>query len=653
MWRFPKNPADHSNTKSKKDEFFNTQNASTSLVRETIQNSYDAALDKDNPSVIVRFKIKDISLKYFAPYFQTEENLSVYQHLECEDHGKFAYRPQGNQIRSLIIEDEGTTGLTGHLNKNDARSGSSFVGFWWNDGISGKSRGAGGSHGVGKTTLTRVTEMSTFFAVTKRSDDLRRFLIGFSNLPYHRISSNVYVGYGRYGVDSGDTFNPIEDASSIDGFLSRFSLSRDKSGLTLLIPGIPFNVDYMSILTSSIREFYWPIIRGNLQIEIHDETASQLYFLTADTIAEHCQFLIGREDVTEHQEMVDTIERKNIYSEIIKLRDSKSPLWFNGNSPRPKADLKNHYKLVFGKEDFSPENLDLMCDSFQNGELIGYRFRLELNPVTGEKYSGYADLFLKKIDVSLTKRTHFIRKQVIVSNQKSGILARDVACFLIVENNLMSDYLVLAEEPAHTKWHLYRFNEQKEFKSDAPLRFLLDLPSMMHRILVRDDEENRSHDSVFADIFSIADPSADTPSHRKKKTKKIIKRPDIPPPKKRPIIRVDKDQQNTGFKIAPVTEIETILQEENLSLPLSIEVRAAYVSALGKTRSWRDYSPIDFEFNKTIPINIEPSDAAELVYGDGNKFLINVFKPNFLISTEGFDPNRDLIVQPKIRLEEY
>ena len=649
MWRFPKNPADHSNTKSKKDEFFNTQNASTSLVRETIQNSYDAALDKDNPSVIVRFKIKDISSKSFAHYFKTEEGQSLYDHLACEDHGKFAFRPKGNQIRSLVIEDEGTTGLTGHLDKNDARSGSSFVGFWWNDGISGKSRGAGGSHGVGKTTLTRVTEMSTFFAVTKRSDDFQRFLIGFSNLPYHRMNLNVYVGYGRYGLASENAFNPIESASSIDGFLSEFSLSRDQSGLTLLIPGIPSDVDYLSILTSSILEFYWPIIRGHLQIEIDDETASQHYYLNADTIVEYCEFLISK-DFSEHQAILEINQRINIASEIIKLRDSKSPLWFDGNSPRQETDKKNLYKLAFGKEDFSPENLDLMCDGFQDGELIGYRFKLELNPVTGEKQSGYADLFLKKIEIPLAKRTHFIRKQVIVSNQKGSISARDVACFLIIENNLMSDYLVLAEEPAHTKWFHNRLNEQKEFKSDAPLRFLMDLPALIHRLLTREDEENRRHESVFADIFSIADPAAETPSRRKKRTKKETKRPDIPPPKKRPIIRVDKDQQNTGFKIVPVTEFETILQEENLSLPISIEVRAAYVSALGKTRSWRDYSPIDFEFNKTIPIKIEPIDAAELVSGDGNKFLINVLRPNFSISTEGFDSNRDLIVQPKIRL---
>ena len=649
MWRFPKNPADHSNTKSKKDEFFNTQNASTSLVRETIQNSYDAALDKDNPSVIVRFKIKDISAKSFETYFKTEEGLSLYEHLACEDLGKFAFKPNGSQIRSLIIEDEGTTGLTGHLDKNDARSGSSFVGFWWNDGISGKSRGAGGSHGVGKTTLTRVTEMSTFFAITKRSDDLRRFLIGFSNLPYHRISSNVYVGYGRYGLDSGDAFNPIENASYIDGFLSNFSLSRDQSGLTLLIPGIPSDVNYLSILTSSILEFYWPIIRGYLQIEIYDETASQNYYLNADTIAESCEFLINQA-VSENQAMLEIKERIKISSEIIKLRDSQSPLWFIGNSPRPETDAKKLIKLVFGKEDFSPENLDLMCDGFQNGELIGYRFKLELNPVTGAKHSGYADLFIKKIEIPLAKRTHFIRKQVIVSNQKSSISARDVACFLIIEDNLMSDYLVLAEEPAHTQWFHVRFNEQKEFKSDAPLRFLMNLPDLIHRILTRDDEENRRHDSVFADIFSIADPSAETTSRRKKRTKKENKRVIIPPPKKRPLIRVDKDQKNTGFKIVSVMEFETILQEEDLSLPIAIEVRAAYVSALGKTRSWKDYSPIDFEFVKNIPIKIEPIDAAELVSANGNKFLINVLKPNFSISTEGFDPNRDLIVQPKIRL---
>ena len=82
---------------------------------------------------------------------------------------------------AFLHGDGATTGLVLVSDKNNALSGSNFVGFWWNDGISGKGKGSSGSHGVGKTTLTRISGMSLFLAVTKRSDDDRRFLLGFAN----------------------------------------------------------------------------------------------------------------------------------------------------------------------------------------------------------------------------------------------------------------------------------------------------------------------------------------------------------------------------------------------------------------------------------------------------------------------------------------
>jgi hypothetical protein len=53
----------------------------------------------------------------------------------------------------------------------------------------------------------------------------------------------------------------------------------------------------------------------------------------------------------------------------------------------------------------------------------------------------------------------------------------------------MSDYLGLAEGPAHTKWLLGKLNEHKKFKSDWPLRFAMDAARELYRILVGEDEE--------------------------------------------------------------------------------------------------------------------------------------------------------------------
>lgn len=213
MWSFPKAGPEHSNSSSKLNEFFNDQDASTALVREAVQNSLDAALDRTK-LVRVRLSLDSFHWETLEPFLQTGQiGETVDNHLSSNDLGKFAESFAGRELRCLIIEDEGTKGLIGETDKNNALSGSNFVGFWWNDGISGKGKGSSGSHGVGKTTLTRISGMSLFLAVTKRHDDQKRYLLGFANLPYHRVNGNSYLGYGRFGQsvhESGDEkFMPL------------------------------------------------------------------------------------------------------------------------------------------------------------------------------------------------------------------------------------------------------------------------------------------------------------------------------------------------------------------------------------------------------------------------------------------------------------
>ena len=183
MWSFPLSGAEDSNRRPKLDEFFKSQQPTTSVVREALQNSLDARDREQDGPVRVSFRISEHSWKKVRKFLKTtDDGVTVNSHTSSDDLGGFAEDLGGKPVRCLAIEDYGTKGLTGSIEKDEARSGSNFVGFWWNEGITGKGKGTRGNHGVGKTTLTRVSALSAFLAVTNRQTDDQTFLIGFCNL---------------------------------------------------------------------------------------------------------------------------------------------------------------------------------------------------------------------------------------------------------------------------------------------------------------------------------------------------------------------------------------------------------------------------------------------------------------------------------------
>jgi hypothetical protein len=654
MWSFPKAGPEHSNSSSKLNEFFNDQDASTSLVREAIQNSLDAACDKTEP-VMVRLSLASVPWKTFEPFLNTsQKSETVDNHLASGDLGKFATKHSGKELRCLVIEDEGTKGLIGETDKNNALSGSNFVGFWWNDGISGKGKGSSGSHGVGKTTLTRISGMSLFLAVTKRIDDEGRFLLGFANLPYHRVNGTSYLGYGRFGQTVGrngqETFMPIEQNSTIEKFLSAFSLKRDNSGLSVLIPAIPNSVDRTGLLLATVRDYYWPILKGDLIVEVIDRTSNETTTVSNKNLSEVIE-QIAEQGEHFRKAVFDTEFRASMVREILQLRTGRSPNWFPGHEPIMSNTTQGNIRGDVSKDCFSIENLDRMFAAFENGQLLGFSFSLKFDTVDGEQQVGLVEVYFKKNDYKLTDNAQFIRNQIIISRQPSNIPSKNVTCFLVAEDRDMSDYLKEAEEPAHTRWFLNRFNEQKSFTSDWALRFVMDLPSQMYRLLSREDEDASTYENFADDIFSITEPlGVGVKKKRGQKRKKSAPPINIPLTKRSPAIRIERDINNPGFELLPVGNIVELLEEEDLTLPIEVSVKAAYVSALGKGRSWRDYSKIDFQFGKNIQIDIFPKGAAKLLSASENSFTVELLQPNFRVSAKGFDGNRDLMIQPRLKL---
>jgi hypothetical protein len=179
----------------------------------------------------------------------------------------------------------------------------------------------------------------------------------------------------------------------------------------------------------------------------------------------------------------------------------------------------------------------------------------------------------------------------------------------------------------------------------------MDLPAHMYRLLSREDEEANTYENFADDIFSITEPvGLGEKKKRGQKPKKTKVPDDIPVDKRRPAIRIKRDLDDPGFEILPVKDIAELFEEEDISFPIEVAVKAAYVSALGKSRSWRDYSKIDFEFGKTVPIDISPKGSAKILDASKNSFTVELLQSDFRISAKGFDGNRDLLIHPRIKL---
>ncbi len=111
MWNFKKSDPLDSNRKSKLDEFFSSQNAATSVVREAIQNSLDAPLKDEHgkdSKVCVNFTLSERPWADFEKFITTTDAaLTLDSHTSCNDLDHYAKSFKGKKLRCLAIEDYG------------------------------------------------------------------------------------------------------------------------------------------------------------------------------------------------------------------------------------------------------------------------------------------------------------------------------------------------------------------------------------------------------------------------------------------------------------------------------------------------------------------------------------------------------------------
>lgn len=655
MWHFSKARYDHSNTSPKLGDFFGAQDHCSALVRESVQNSLDARQSDDAP-VRLKFTIKTIDHNVFSKYCDTSDaGVTVEEHTSSSDLGRHAVSIKGKAFRTLVVEDSGTIGLIGSVDKKEVRGDSNFVGFWWNEGISPKKKGGkGGSHGVGKSTITRISELSLFFAVTKRFDDDATYLLGFANLPNHSVNSVNYLGYGRYcSLDEQNRkVLPIAEKKLVNEFLYDFRLDRDDYGLSVVIPGVPESVDLVSLVQSTLKDYFWPILRGNLEVEFVDESKSEKHSLTKENIV---SFVAGEQNTSQMLRNDNIAGWLSVALKAIELGEGNNPNWFPMVEPKLEQVSPRKVEVSLERDAFTAQNYEAMIKAFDANEMLGFEFNLPVEGKDGSKEVGRVRAFIQRTEIAestISNNAKFIRRNILISNQKSEVLNSNVAILVVVDDEVLSDYLVGAEGPAHTDWTYNNFKSQSEYKNDGALRFVSNLPRLIYRLLNRDDEKEENVKDFAKDIFSIGAPKEKAKSKKSAKKKKTTIDPAPPPPPKRlPLIRIEKEQDGVGYTVLPTSDFQTLVGEE-IHLPIKVSIKSAYMSVRGKSKSWSDYSNIDFDYAKDITVTQAPEGCVDIQHRNANELTFEIKEKKFKVIVTGFDQNRDLLIHQKTEVGE-
>src|SRR4030042_2838113 len=133
MWYFSKLPEGEPERDPRESEFFNVGDLdpSASLVREIIQNSLDAK-NQGNKCVFVKFTFGCHPFLDNSKYYE-----NLVPHLISSGILPEGFVLEGS-IPYLVIEDFGTTGLDGHINRGEIKTGekSNYYDFWWQEGKS-------------------------------------------------------------------------------------------------------------------------------------------------------------------------------------------------------------------------------------------------------------------------------------------------------------------------------------------------------------------------------------------------------------------------------------------------------------------------------------------------------------------------------------
>ena len=588
------------------------------LVREVIQNSLDAKLPNEKLKML--FSFNSVEKKHVKKYFET-----LLKHLEAEKY------PSGGQVISeeiisevkafptvniLCIEDLGTTGLDGDISSLE----SNFGAFWRGEGISSKQGIKGGRWGQGKTTFHMASKISSFWGLTRRHNDSRELVMGKALLYPHSINGKKYVYHGLYAKKNAE---PISDPAILHEFKKKMKCKRTatESGLSIIIPYPIDEITQESIMKAALIHYFFPIIKKDLTIKIRN-TDGSVYDINDITIIDLAELLDWNYTKWERQKKEDNLEVLHFSKKCVELLSNNEiielPEIIGTSLKITEEPLKN------------VSNYGSLMNDFNSGQTLG--FKIPVNIILKDEIvkQSHFIIFIKKyFNQEMTRSDeHYIRSGISLPEEEKRLGGRPVRGILYAEDQIISEFLGDAEEPAHTRWNERREGLNIKYSNHrGTLRFIRN--AMRNLIDLLDMQSREIDYDLLEHIFSI--PDLETQDEDDKEKKESEKKPDEPIP-----------PREGGFTVDKITNGLVIKYDGYLhEFPMSAWLKIAY--DVQKGNPFSSYESYDFNLNEgAITVNI---DNGIISRKELNIIFFELQERKSSIKLTGFDPNRDIVLR--------
>ena len=632
-WKFRVMRPSEQNKGPTEAEFFRRETAVTSLVRESVQNSLDAAVNGD--PVRVRFVLRT-ARSQIAPGGASEHpwlaGLGV--HIEaCKDAEPEDANIARESLSYLVIEDFNTRGLRGNpegARKEELGNGQQdFYYFWRNVGRTGKKSSKLGSWGLGKAVYSSSSRAGVVLGWTVR-DDRRSLLMGQAVLEIHDLADSsgrtqqhdAYGFYGEFGQrpDDPDFAHPTEDGSVIAKFRADFSLARtDETGLSLVIPMpkdglVPGDTPAQGVaayMRELIDQFAYPLLDRKLTVEVDvDGTSAALDAANLDAALDSIELA---------PEALATTRK---YVELCR--------WALSDPVAFKLTRQDSVAATWEQLAISDGDLVAARMGYHAQQPLAFEIPVLVRMKPAAETETRFHCFLRH-DPSVKKSVVSFVRQGLTLTEISGVVQSGVIGLVLVVDDNLARLLRAAENPAHTKWIARGERVIKEFTGGGErVRVVEQAPRViLKRILGAGQDKDVE---LLAAFFPDPDSTGVTPEEDtgKKRGRKRQKRFEPPKPRRRPLrmSRID-----GGFEVVRQADVALASPE--------IVVDVAFDCISGNP--FKAWAPFDFDLAKA-PINIEIVGGVASAI-DGNRMRVRIESDDFRLRVRGFGTTRDVAVK--------
>ncbi|VXC60225.1 conserved hypothetical protein [Burkholderia sp. 8Y] len=601
------------------------------LVREAIQNSLDAESDRSSSEpVAVRFSVGSHAAA--SGVMERYVPREAWLHFNAADNGLSSPPTASDNCRYLVCEDFNTDGLVGNEAACEAQPKNSFYFFMRAEGQSAKQDGERGRHGIGKYVFPYTSGIRMFIAVTVRSSDRRCLIAGQSVLKSHHVGDKRYTPdgwWGRFEEDlEGDAFPlPVEDPALFAQLAADFNLARtlDRTGLSLIMPYVQSEVTANKLSEHVICEYFWPIMNGQLVVEVVEDGQSRV--INSTSIRENLEDLIPFEQMGQIAPFIALASKAIIERDYptfeLSAPDSPSlPKWEKEYLPKQTA-TQIHEVLL------------------RNNGFVRVRCHLHVQENgSQEAEASYFEIYLAKDLTDVSHKPRFLREGILIPEDRVPKV-RGYTSMVVIEAGALATLLGDSENPAHTEWEKNATKFKGKYRwGPTTIDFVrLSVSKFLNLMSQGDEKEDLA---ILSDIFYLDLPENDDDVPESRKRSRRAKpgpepEPSIePPPPPRPLsYRLTRSKDGFVVKGPP----------EPLQQRRRYVIRVAYdFSGASKARALKQWDKKDFHLRDAKNVCAPAAKNVTKMVTGGNTVEFEACTNDFMLSVHGFDRRRDVIV---------